>query len=159
MWLNGDLAVLGCDGTAHDHSQIQFLQFWIGSIIFYLYLQIFECEKILFWEWADDPFPGSLWRGAMNWLKKEHFRWTRADMLDIVDYLSVFAILFVIQSMEIKLKILIENKLYGRREIKFLCMFCRGITDTILAVRFHFISYLYCSVKKLNSGMIYVKNS
>lgn len=82
-------------------------------------------------------------------------------MLDIVDHLSVLAIavLFYIQSMKIELKILIEHKLYGRIEIKFLCMFCRGITGTILAVRFHFISYLYCNVKKFNSGMIYVVNS
>lgn len=82
-------------------------------------------------------------------------------MLGIADHLSILAIavLFYIQSMKIKPKILIEHKLYGRTEIKFLCMFCRGITGTILAVRLHFISYLYCSVKKLNSGMIYVMNS
>lgn len=75
---------------------------------------------------------------------KEHFRQTTADMLDIVDHLSVLAIavLFVLQSMKINLKILVEYKLYGRTEIKFLCMFCRGIAGTILAVRLHFISYL-----------------
>lgn len=77
-------------------------------------------------------------------------------MLDIADHLRVLAIavLFVIQSMKIKLKILIEHKLHGRIEINFLCIFCRGITGTILAVRLHFISYLYCNVKKLSSGII-----
>lgn len=77
-------------------------------------------------------------------------------MLNIADHLRVLAIavLFVIQSMKIKLKILIEHKLYGRMEINFLCIFCRGITGIILAVRLHFISYLYCNVKKLSSGII-----
>lgn len=77
-------------------------------------------------------------------------------MLNIADHLRVLAIavLFVIQSMKIKLKILIEHKLYGRIEINFLCIFCRGITGAILAVRLHFISYMCCNVKKLSSGII-----
>lgn len=45
-------------------------------------------------------------------------------MLDIVNHLSILdiAVLFVMQSMTIKLKIAIEHKLYARTQIKFLCV-------------------------------------
>lgn len=58
-------------------------------------------------------------------------------MLDIVNHLSILdiAVLFVMQSMTIKLKSAIEQKLYARIQMKFLCVFCRGISVTILAVR------------------------
>lgn len=65
-------------------------------------------------------------------------------MLDIVNHLSMLdiAVLFVMQSMTIKLKSAIEHKLYARTQMKFLCVFCRGITVTILAAGLHFSSGL-----------------
>lgn len=81
-------------------------------------------------------------------------------MLDIVNCLSVLdiAVLFVMQSMTIRLKSAIEHKFYARIQMKFLCMFCREITVTSLAVRLHFISVLCCNVQKLGSVMTHLKN-
>jgi len=68
----------------------------------------------------------------------------------MVNHLSVLdiAVLFVIQSMTIKLESAIEHHLYASIQMKFLCMFHRGITVTILTVKLHFISVLYCNINK-----------
>lgn len=72
-------------------------------------------------------------------------------MLDIVNCLSVLdiAVLFVMQSMTIRLKSAIEHKFYARIQMKFLCMFCREILLPALlldSILFQFCVVMYKSL-------------